>query len=118
MIDLARINLIRAYFGQQATAGLLEAARLSRDALDKIPSDSRKLEAAGVIPRARTLEVQVARATAERTYQSADLSSTTARDELARLLEIEGNVVPTTALFVQTRPLAPIETYLGSGGKR
>ena len=116
VIDLARINLIRAYFGQQAAAGLREAARRSRDALDKILSDSRKLEAAGVIPRARTLEVQVARDTAERTYQRADLSSATARDELARLLEIDGNVVPTTALFVQTRPLAPVETYLGSEG--
>ena len=116
VIDLARINLIRAYFGQQAAAGLREAARRSRDALDKILSDSRKLEAAGVIPHARTLEVQVARDTAERTYQRADLSSATARDELARLLEIDGNVVPTTALFVQTRPLAPVETYLGSEG--
>ena len=113
VVDLARLNLIRAYFGQQAAAGLLEAARRSRDALDKIVSDSRKLEAAGVIPHARTLEVQVARDTAERTYQRADLSSVTARDELARLLDLD-TVVPTTALFVQTRPLAPVETFLGS----
>jgi len=113
--DLARLNLIRAYFGQQAAAGLLEAARRSRDALDKIASDSRKLEAAGVIPHARTLEVQVARDTAERTYQRAELSSATARDELARLLDLD-TVVPTTALFVQTRPLAPVETFLGSEG--
>ena len=115
VVDLARLNLIRAYFGQQAAAGLLEAARRSRDALDKIASDSRKLEAAGVIPHARTLEVQVARDTAERTYQRADLSSATARDELARLLDLD-TVVPTTALFVQTRPLAPVETFLGSEG--
>ena len=115
VVDLARLNLIRAYFGQQAAVGLLEAARRSRDALDKIASDSRKLEAAGVIPHARTLEVQVARDTAERTYQRADLSSATARDELARLLDLD-TVVPTTALFVQTRPLAPVETFLGSEG--
>ncbi|PTQ58505.1 outer membrane protein TolC [Sphingomonas aurantiaca] len=115
VVDLARLNLIRAYFGQQAAAGLLEAARRSRDALDKIVSDSRKLEAAGVIPHARTLEVQVARDTAERTYQRAELSSATARDELARLLDLD-TVVPTTALFVQTRPLAPVETFLGSEG--
>ncbi|MEG8051193.1 TolC family protein [Sphingomonas aurantiaca] len=115
VVDLARLNLIRAYFGQQAAAGLLEAARRSRDALDKIASDSRKLEAAGVIPHARTLEVQVARDTAERTYQRAELSSATARDELARLLDLD-TVVPTTALFVQTRPLAPVETFLGSEG--
>ncbi|RZT46236.1 outer membrane protein TolC [Sphingomonas sp. BK036] len=115
VVDLARLNLIRAYFGQQAAAGLLEAARRSRDALDKIASDSRKLEAVGVIPHARTLEVQVARDTAERTYQRADLSSATARDELARLLDLD-TVVPTTALFVQTRPLAPVEMFLGSEG--
>ena len=115
VVDLARINLIRAYFGQQAAAGLFEAARRSRDALDKILSDTRKLEAAGVIPHARTLEVQVARDTAERSYQRAELSSATARDELARLLDLDA-VVPTTALFVETRPLAPVQTFLGNEG--
>ncbi len=116
VVDLARLNLIRAYFGQQAAAGLLDAARHSRDAFDTVLSDARKLEAAGVIPRARTLEVQVARDTAERTYQRADLSYATARDDLARLLEMEGGVAPTTALFVQTRPLAPAATFLGGEG--
>ncbi|WP_339472294.1 TolC family protein, partial [Pseudomonas sp. EL_65y_Pfl1_R83] len=94
-LNLARIDLIRAYFGQQAAAGLLESARRSRDALDAVLSDSRKLEAAGVIPHARTLEVEVARDTAERVYQRADLSYASARDDLARLLDLETGVAPT-----------------------
>ncbi|WP_242184051.1 TolC family protein [Sphingomonas sp. CARO-RG-8B-R24-01] len=113
-VDLARINLIRAYFGQQAAAGLYDSARRSRAALDQVLADSRKLEAAGVIPHARTLEVQVARDTADRVYQRADLSYATARDELARLLDLAGEALPTTALFVRTRPLAPAQTFLGN----
>jgi outer membrane protein TolC len=115
-LNLARIDLIRAYFGQQAAAGLLESARRSRNALDAVLSDSRKLEAAGVIPHARTLEVEVARDTAERVYQRADLSYASARDDLARLLDLETGVAPTTALFVQTRPLAPAQAFLGNEG--
>ncbi len=117
VVDLARINLIRAYFGQQAAAGLYDAARRSLAALDTVLSDSRKLEAAGVIPHARVLEVQVARDTADRTYQRADLSYATARDELARLLDLEGEALPTTSLFVQTRPLPPSQSFLGNEGK-
>ena len=111
-LNLARIDLIRAYFGQQAAAELLESARRSRDALDAVLSDSRKLEAAGVIPHARTLEVEVARDTAERVYQRADLSYASARDDLARLPDLETGGAPTTALFVQTRPLSPAQAFL------
>ncbi|WP_404366075.1 TolC family protein [Sphingomonas sp. MMS24-J45] len=116
-IDVARINFIRAYFGQQAAAGLFDAARRSRDALDRILSDTKKLETAGVVPHVRTLEAQVARDTADRAYQRAELSYASARDDLGRLLESDAGVVPTTALFVQTTPLPPVGSFLGNEGK-
>ncbi|MFC3580255.1 TolC family protein [Sphingomonas hylomeconis] len=110
--DAARINLIRAYFGQGTAAALARSALESRDALDRLLSDARKLEAAGVIARARVLEAQVARDTAERGYQRAALAQSTARDDLARLLEVDA-VDPTTPLFVASRPLPPARTFLG-----
>lgn len=116
-VDLARINLIRAYFGQQAAAGLFGSAKRSREALDRLLYDTRKLEAAGVIPHARTLEVQVARDTTDRAYQRAELSYATARDELGRLLDSDGGVIPTTALFVQTRTVGPVSAFLGNEGQ-
>jgi outer membrane protein TolC len=99
----------------QGGVAMAEGRRAQVVDLARILSDTRKLEAAGVIPHARTLEVQVARDTAERSYQRAELSSATARDELARLLDLDA-VVPTTALFVETRPLAPVQTFLGNEG--
>ncbi|MGS3045149.1 hypothetical protein, partial [Escherichia coli] len=82
------------------------SARESRDALDRLLSDVRKMEAAGVVAHARTLEAQVARDTAERTWQRAAIAHDGARDDLARLLEVD-RVRPTTGLFVVSHPLAP-----------
>lgn len=48
--DLTRLNLIRLYFGQIMAAQLARSALESREALDRLLSDARKLEAAGVIP--------------------------------------------------------------------
>lgn len=111
--DLARLDLVRIYFGQQAARGLFEAARRSRDAFDRILADARKLEAAGVIPHAHVLQVQVARDTADRAYQRAELNDESAREELARLLDIPGGATTATALFVDTRPLPPKPRFRG-----
>ncbi|PXA88627.1 hypothetical protein DMC47_29890 [Nostoc sp. 3335mG] len=110
--DASRINLIRLYFGQLAAQSLEESARESRDALARLYSDAQKMEAAGVTPRARTLEAQVARDTAERAYQRAALAHETARQELAQALDLPA-VQPTTALFVQSRPMPTVESFLG-----
>lgn len=110
--DTARINLIRVYFGQLAAQTLEESARQSRDALAKLYDDARTFEAEGVIPHARTLEAEVARDTAERAYQRAVLAHQTASDELAQTLDLAA-VRPTTPLFVQSRPLAPVTAFLG-----
>jgi len=109
--DLARISLIRSYFGQLAAQSLEDSARETRDALDKLLDDTRRLEAEGFVPRARTLEAQVARDTAERAWQRARLAHQSARSDLARLLEVDA-VQPTTGLFVLTRPLDPAPAFL------
>jgi outer membrane protein TolC len=110
--ELSRINLVRVYFGQLAAAELARSARETLDALDQLLSDARKLEAEGVTPRARTLEAQVARDSAARVWERAVIAQDGARDELARLLEMDA-VHPSTGLFVVSRPLPPAATFLG-----
>ena len=60
------------------------------------------------------LEIQVARDASDRAYLRADLEATTARDTLARLLDAEGGVQPTTALFVNAQPLPPKAEFLAA----
>ncbi len=111
--DVAQIDLIRVYFGQLAAQALEQSARQSRDALQSLYEDARTLEAEGVIAHARTLEAQVARDTAERALDRAVLANRTARDELADKLDLVA-VEPTTPLFVQSRPLAPVASFTGN----
>jgi outer membrane protein TolC len=114
--DTARVDLIRVYFGQQAAQALETSARQSRDALQSLYDDARKLEAEGVIAHARTLEAEVARDTAELALDRAVLADQTARDELADTLDLSA-VTPTTPLFVQSRPLAPVARFTGNEGQ-
>lgn len=114
--DTMRLNLVRLYFGQLAAEALTRSALQSRDALAKLYDDARKFESAGVIPHARTLEAQVARDTAERALERARLEEQTAREELADALEL-GAIQPTTPLFVQSQPLAPVTAFLGQEGR-
>lgn len=109
--DAARINLVRLYFGQQAATALALAARDTRDALASLADDAAKAERAGVTPHATTLEAAVARDTAERALQRALLEESAARDELALALET-GAVQPVTPLFVRSRPLDPVASYV------
>jgi len=114
--DLSQINLVRVYFGQQVAAQLYAAAQQTRDGFDRHLADARKLEQQGVIPHGRVLQVEVARDTAERTLVRAEMGYATARDELARLLEVDG-AAPSTPLFVDSHPLSPVATFFGSGDR-
>lgn len=109
--DAERLNLVRVYFGQLAAQSLAGASSETRDGLAKLYDDARQMERAGILSHAAVLEVQVGRDTAERAYQRASLAHQSARSELARLLEIS-LAKPTTALFVMSRELPAVSTYL------
>lgn len=112
--DLAQIRLVQTYFGQQLAAALLASAIETRDSLDRHLSNAQSLFREGVIPRARVLEVQVARDTAQRAVERAEMQAKTASDTLARLLDADGGVRPTTPLFVNTGSPAPLPDFLAS----
>ncbi len=113
--ELAQVNLIRVYFGQQTAQALENSTRESLQAMDDLLSDATKLEAEGFVPRSVRLEAKAARDAADRAYQRAVLAHDSARIDLANLLELE-KVAPTTPLFVVSTPLPPASSFLGSEG--
>ena len=112
--DLSRVNLVKTYFGQQVAVQLTRSTRETLESFDRHLADAIKLEENGFIPRARVLQVQVARDAAQRAYERARLEEATASDALARLLDHPGEVSAVTPLFVRSLPLPPVETFLAS----
>ena len=112
--DLSRVNLVKTYFGQQVAVQLTRSTRETLESFDRHLSDAIKLEENGFIPRARVLQVQVARDAAQRAYERARLEEATATDALARLLDHPGEISAVTPLFVRSLPLPPVETFLAS----
>jgi outer membrane protein TolC len=110
---LSRISLVRTYFGLKVAAQLTLSTGIQLRAFDRHLSDARKLEAAGMLPHARVLEVEVARNAAQRAHERARSEETTASDALSRLLDQPLNVVASTPLFVQSEALPPVQTFLG-----
>jgi len=112
--DLAQIRLVQAYFGQQLATALHTSSVETRDGFDRHLANAQSLFREGMIPRARVLEVQVARDAAQRAADRAEMQARTATDALARLLDAEGGVRPTTPLFVNANAPAPLPDFLAS----
>lgn len=110
--DISRVGLVRSYFGQQVAAQLTRSTRDTLEGFERHWSDAQKLEQNGIIPRARVLQVQVARDAALRAHERAQLEEATASDALARLLDQPDGVVALTPLFVASTPLPPVVTFL------
>lgn len=109
--DEVLIALIKAYYGQQLADQALTVRRNVLDGLERHESDVNKLEEAGLASRAQSLQAKVARDDAERRLQSAIATLATANETLAQLLRAPEGVTPSSPLFVNSTPLAPIEEY-------
>lgn len=113
-INLARVNLARAYFGQTLAEGLETSAESNLAAMDKHLSNANAFFRNGLLPKSRVLEVQVARDVAARNLDRAKVERERATDALQRILELSEPVRATTPLFVHSRPLAPVQSYIDS----
>ena len=97
-------------------AEVLAIAKDMRDGFDRHLSDAIKLEQQGVIDRAQRLQVEVARDTAQRALEQARGDDQTATDTLSALMHGgPRGVAPTTALFVDVRPIGPVTPFLEAG---
>lgn len=109
--DDAVLQMVRAYYGQQLAEHALGVRRDVMVGLDRHLADAMKLEAEGLATRAQRLQAQVARDAATREYEQAIAMLANANAGLAGILQAPAGVRPTSALFVNLRPLAPLATF-------
>ena len=98
--ELESVNLVRAYFGQVLAAEALKVAIDTRDGFDLHLENARRMEREGVLARAQVLQVEVARDTAQRQVNRAEVEYENAKASLARVVGTEGVVTPASPLFV------------------
>jgi outer membrane protein TolC len=113
--DLESINLVRAYFGQSLTYQALLIARDTRDGFDLHLRNAQSMERQGMLSASQRLQFQVARDAAQRQLDRAELEHDTAVQSLARLLDVATTVAPTTPLFVNSTPPAPVSDFIDAG---
>ncbi|WP_260181701.1 TolC family protein [Sphingomonas sp. BK580] len=112
--DLARVGLVRAYFGQLLAVELASSSAETLASFERHLADATRMERAGMLAHARTLEVQVARDAAARAQLRAESEEASARDALARMLDMPAGVEPSSPLFVQSAPLASVGSFIES----
>jgi len=116
-LNLESVNLARAYFGQVLAAEALKIALETRDGFDLHLHNARRMEEEGLLSRAQTLQVEVARDAAQRQVNRAELEHENAVASLARVADVEAGVTPTTPLFVNRHPVGPAAAFLDSAGQ-
>ncbi len=116
-VDMEGVGLAQAYFGQVLAAEALKIATETRDGFDLHLNNARRMEAEGMLSRAQTLQVEVARDTAQRQVNRAELEHDNAIASLARVADLEGGVTPTTPLFVNRGSVGPADLFLDSAGQ-
>lgn len=113
--DLESVNLVRVYFGQTLAREALTIARDTRDGFDLHLRNAQLMEREGVLSAGQRLQVQVARDAAQRQVDRAELEHDTAVQSLARLMDVDGQVRPTSPLFVNATPAPPVDDFIASG---
>lgn len=113
--NLESVNLVRVYFGQILTQEALTIARDTRDGFDLHLRNAQAMEREGFLSAAQRLQVQVARDTAQRQLDRAELEHDTAVQSLARMLDVNTSVAPISPLFVNTSPPGPVDTFIEDG---
>lgn len=113
--NLEEVNLVRTYFGQALTHQALVIARDTRDGFDLHLRNAKAMEREGFLSAGQRLQVQVARDAAQRQVDRAELEHDTAVQSLTRLLDVATPVTPTTPLFVNATPPAPVDVFVETG---
>lgn len=104
-------QLVQRYFGAQLA---LRAAWLRQQAqrtLEQHDQAAGRMMAAGVISRVERLQASVALEDARRQALKAQDDAELAATALARTVRAQGQVSPSTALFVLTQPLEPLSHF-------
>jgi len=109
--ELESVNLVRVYFGQVLAAEALEVAIETRDGFNLHLENAQRMEREGVLARAQVLQVEVARDTAQRQVNRAEVEYQNAIAALDRLMEASGRVDPATPLFVNRESVGGLHLF-------
>ena len=111
-VDLESVNLARTYFGQVLATEAVQIARDTRDGFDLHLRNAQRMQDEGLLSRGQVLQVEVARDTAQRLLNSAEVDLINATAALSSLLDMDHAVAPTTALFVNRESVGPADVFL------
>lgn len=115
--NLENVGLVQAYFGQVLASEALAIAIDTRNGFDQHLRNAIRMQQEGVLSRAEMLQVEVARDTAQREVNSAELALENAKASLANLVDINGGITPTTPLFVNRESVGPAHLFLDEAGR-
>lgn len=118
--DDVQATLLQRYFGVQAAARVAAVREAARLGVAEHLASARRLEQAGLIARVERLQADVAYEGAVREASKAQHELALAQRALASMFADAAGAVPqapvlATPLFVDTRPLEPLTSYLARG---
>jgi outer membrane protein TolC len=111
--DEVLATLIQRYFGVQASEQVAELREAARLGVAEHLVTAKRLEAAGLLARVERLQADVAYSGAVREASKAQHELALARRALAAMLDsAAAGATLSTPLFIDTRPLDSLETYI------
>ena len=115
--SLENVNLAQAYFGQILATESLKIAIETRDGFDLHLRNAMRMQEEGLISRAQMLQVEVARDTAQRQVNRAELDLQNSKATLANVVDVHTGISPSSTLFVNRDSIGPIETFYNEAAR-
>ncbi|WP_159910650.1 TolC family protein [Pantoea sp. 18069] len=106
--------LVQRYFGAQLAERAAQLRMRALDAVRQHDSAAQSMLKVGVIAKVERLQAQAALADAEQQARKARDDAQLAGTALARTVKAQAPVLPSSPLFVSSRPLAPLEAFVSA----
>lgn len=106
--------LVQRYFGAQLAERAAQLRMRALDAVRRHDAAAQSMLQVGVIAKVERLQAQAALADAQQQASKARDDAQLAVTALARTVKAQAQVLPTSPLFVSSRPLAPLEEFVSA----
>lgn len=106
--------LVQRYFGAQLAERAAQLRLRALEAVEQHDSAAQSMLQVGVIAKVERLQAQAALADAQQQARKARDDAQLAATALARTVKAQAMVLPTSPLFVSSRPLAPLEEFVSA----
>ncbi|WP_228530129.1 TolC family protein [Diaphorobacter caeni] len=110
--------LVQRYFGAQLAERAAQLRARALDAVRRHDAAAQSMLKAGVIAKVERLQASAALADAEQQARKARDDAELAAAALARTVKAQSKVLPSSPLFVSSRPLPPLEEFVSTAERR